>query len=110
MQGFWSELSDLGVVLALICIPLATGAIFIPLGIAIAARVRGKGPGSEPDTLGSGQMGQRLDRLESLVASIATETQRHGEQLRILARHAGEQPRISGGSSTGSEGRVITPH
>jgi hypothetical protein len=110
MQGFLSELSDLGVMLALICIPLATGAIFIPLGRAIAARVRRDGLGSENDMLRSGQVVQRLDRLESLAASIASETQRLGEQLRILARLVGEPSRISGGSSISTEGRVITPH
>jgi hypothetical protein len=34
-----NELTDLGIALTLLCIPIATAAIFIPVGRAIARRI-----------------------------------------------------------------------
>ncbi|HEU4994302.1 MAG TPA: hypothetical protein VFT29_05760 [Gemmatimonadaceae bacterium] len=112
MQGFLSELSDLGVVLALICVPLATGAVFIPLGKAIAARIRHRDePAPEHGSHQSDSLAERIGRLESLVASIAKETQRMGVQQHFLARLLDEQSKVTRGlPPPGAEGRVVTPH
>ena len=108
MQGFLSELSDLGVMLALICVPLATGAIFIPLGRALAERIRRGDATNELPSSDAGQVADRLDRLEALMASVANETAMLSEQQRLLARALADQGKHSIASA--SEGRVITPH
>ncbi|MCO4098220.1 MAG: hypothetical protein HEQ38_02260 [Gemmatimonas sp.] len=36
----FSEFADLAIVLALVCVPLAVGAVFIPLGRALADRLQ----------------------------------------------------------------------
>ena len=113
MQNFLAELSDLGIVLALICVPLATGAIFIPLGRVIAERFRVTG-----SLLGVGESSHldrevlaRFDRVEAIVVELAAAIETSAEQQRSLIATLREQKRLDPArGAASSEGRIITPH
>lgn len=90
--------------LALICVPLATGAISIPLGKALAERMRRRR--TMPLDVESRLM-DRLESLEQVTASIAAEMQKHSEYQRALEarlRH------LTLPNARDAQGRVITPH
>lgn len=106
MPGFLHELSDLLVMLALICVPVASGAVFIPLGRALAERVR------QRRTLSfdaESRLMHRLDGLEQLIASIAAEVQKQCEYQRALELRL-RTFKLPDAREGDAQGRVITPH
>lgn len=80
-----SELADLGVLLAMICVPLAVGAIAIPIGRALADRVRTRG-GVRPSALPSedrlATIEAQVRRLERALAPRAADTVGPGSPAR----------------------------
>lgn len=113
MQNFLAELSDLGIVLALICVPLGTGAIFIPLGRVIAERFRATG-----NLFGLGatlhlnrEVLARFNGIEATVVELAAAIERNADQQRMLIATLREQGRIDPARGADpSEGRITTPH
>lgn len=106
MPGFLSQLSDLAVMLALICVPLATGAISIPLGKALAERMRRRR--TMPLDVEARLM-LRLDSLEQATASIAAEMQKQSEYQRALDARL-RRLTLPSAREAEAQGRVITPH
>lgn len=81
------ELTDLLQFLAIICVPIATLVIGIPVGRALADQLRK--PPRRPDVDAADRLialNARLERLESGVERIAIEVERNGERQRYAAR------------------------
>ncbi|HEV8364376.1 MAG TPA: hypothetical protein VGQ52_12715 [Gemmatimonadaceae bacterium] len=106
MTGFISELSDLAVLLAIICVPVATAAVVIPVGKAITERLRQRRP--LPLDAESRLM-HRLDSLEALTLGIAAEVQKQSEHQHALEVRL-RTLSITNASEGDARGRVITPH
>jgi hypothetical protein len=82
-----SELTDLLQFLAILCAPIATMAIVIPVGRALARQLHDRAAGSaavSDDRLA--EMTARLQRLETSIDAIAIEIERNGELQRYAAR------------------------
>ncbi len=106
MPGFIQELSDLAVMLALICVPIATGAVFIPLGKVLAERLR------QRRTLtfdAESRLLHRLDGIEAMTAGIAAEVQKQSEYQRALEVRL-RTLTLPNARASDEQGRVITPH
>ena len=105
MPHFLNELADLATYLVVVCVPLAVAAITIPVGRALAERIRrGKLPQSEPPVTDArlDELAHRLVALEQAIEVAALEVERLGEQQRYLGKGESLRPR--------TPQRVITPH
>jgi hypothetical protein len=106
---FWQELSDLGIMLALICVPLAVGAITIPLGLALAERLRRSRTQSDHDAALVATLNELIGRLAALEHSVDTasiEVERLAGQQRDQAVARRSPPGLTIGSASTS----VTPH
>ena len=92
MTTMWSELGDLAVLLAIVCVPIAVAAIAIPLGRAIANRVDRRDLRNidlEAVEQRVSAVDERLAALEESIASMSLQVERIGEQQRFLAKLLG---------------------
>ena len=109
MPTFISELTDLAVLLAMICVPLGVGAIAFPLGRALAERLRlPRRRDVQLTTVVTAleAVNARLSALERAVDVTAREVERLNDYQRHATRalpERAETPRLR--SST-----PITPH
>ena len=105
------EFTDLLQLLAMLCAPIATVVIGIPVGRALARQLRDRSamPISSPDEFRA--LNARLERLEASLEAVAIEVERNGELQRYAARLLElrssialpeRAPRPGGG--------VVTPH
>lgn len=105
MPHFLNELADLATYLVVVCVPIVVAAITIPVGRALAERIR-RGKGAEPEPpitdVRLDQLAHRLVALEQAIEVAALEVERLGEQQRYLGK--GESLRAR------APQRVITPH
>ena len=107
MHGFVSELADLVIMLSLICIPLATGAIAIPLGRALADRYRRSrmlGSAREDALEFQRWLVDRMDQVESTTNAVLADVERLTESHEFLVRALTSQQRLAQGRG------LPTPH
>ncbi len=107
-----NEFTDLLQFLAIVCVPIATAAIAIPVGRALADHLRKPKPDRDLHSAeGILALHARLDRLESSIDAIAVEIERNGEVQRYAARLLELRSTIAlPDAPTPSRIGVITPH
>lgn len=106
-----SEYSDVLRFLAIICVPIVVVAIAVPVGRAIAERVRKPFPGAHPDIFEQlSALDARLGRLESSIDAIAIEVERNGELQRHAARLLEGQARAVAPDPSAPRIGTVTPH
>ena len=107
-----SELTDLLQFLAIICVPIATLVIGIPVGRALAAQLRRPSPDLEAETTERMlALSAHLERLQSSIDAIAIEMERNGEIQRYAARLLELRTSIAlPEASAASRPGTITPH
>lgn len=106
------EFTDLLQLLAMLCAPIATVVIGIPVGRALARQLRDR----SAETAMSSQdefraLNARLERLEGSLEAVAIEVERNGELQRYAARLLELRSSIAlPESAPRSGGGVVTPH
>lgn len=98
MPPFISELTDLAVLLAILCVPLGVGAIAFPLGRALAERLRlPRRRDAHLSAILSAleSVNARLSAVERAVDATAVEVERLGEQQRHVTRALTERSAVS---------------
>jgi len=106
------EFTDLLQLLAMLCAPIATVVIGIPVGRALARQLRERSaeiPTASPEEFRA--LNARLGRLEASIEAIAIEVERNGEVQRYAARLLELLSSIAlpeGAPRPG--GGVVTPH
>jgi hypothetical protein len=104
MPHFLNELADLGTYLIVVCVPIAVAAITIPVGRALAGRIRRAKPTEPQGSLidaRTEELARKLVNLERAIEVAALEVERLGEQQRYLTKQSLPPTRTP---------RVITPH
>ena len=106
------EFTDLLQLLAMLCAPIATVVIGIPVGRALARQLRDRSaetPISSPDEFRA--LNARLERLEASLEAVAIEVERNGELQRYAARLLELRSSIAlPESAPGPSGGVVTSH
>ena len=106
------ELTDLLQFLAIVCVPIATLVIGIPVGRALAAQLRK--PSADSDAAATERilaLSAHLERLQSSIDAIAVEMERNGEIQRYAARLLELRTSIAlPEAPTASRPGTITPH
>jgi hypothetical protein len=105
------EFTDLLQFLAMLCAPIATVAIAVPVGRAIARQMRERqSPPVEPLSDAVYHVQDRLARLETAIDAIAVELERQGETQRYAARLLELRASISLPDAPAKQIGSITPH
>ena len=106
------EFTDLLQLLAMLCAPIATVVIGIPVGRALARQLRdGSKEKPKVSTDEFLALSARLERLEAGIEAIAIEVERNGELQRYAARLLELRSSIGLPESTSlSRAGVVTPH
>jgi len=99
------ELADLLTLLAIVCVPLAVGGVCIPVGRAIADRIRGAGRAGANDDASWRALGALERRLAILERTVVAQA----DAMALLASHQRQHvpPSTIG---PGVAPRVVTPH
>lgn len=98
-----SEVADLVILLCIICVPLAVGAVCIPIGRAIADRIRNDH--TRRNELDG--MVRALQTVDARIGELSKATELNAAALeRLAARRLPELPLSHGVDAT----RAITPH
>lgn len=98
-----SDVADLAILLCIIGVPLAVGAVFIPIGRALADRIRNE-HARRSDLDG---VERALHAVDARIGALAKATELNAMALeRLAARRLPELPRSHGADAV----RPITPH
>jgi hypothetical protein len=105
------EFTDLLKLLAILCVPAATLAVFIPLGRALARRVESRVEGQTVDELirGLAEARNTLADVRLAVDTLASEVERQGEAFRHASKLLAQGRTGSPVPESKSFG-TITPH
>jgi hypothetical protein len=104
-----SELGDLLTFLAIVCVPLAVGAVLIPVGRAMAERIRGTQREPDRDDAILSTLGRIDQRLASLERTMQEELR--AATLRAAQPHLPDRPASARSAIAASAPPPsITPH
>lgn len=106
------EFTDLLQLLAMLCAPIATVVIGIPVGRALARQLRDRSAEtsiSSPDEFRA--LNARLERLEASLEAVAIEVERNGELQRYASRLLELRSSVAlPESAPRPGGGIVTPH